>query len=408
METLHRRKGEILCSFASLDADTAALVAADGIVDDDAEEERGGVGYGTFSLEPLPHLAKLAPIVASDSSPAALLLSSEAATWATDGEGERDDASADTGEKDGEGVGGEGGRRLRAAGAVAESDKKPAEKGRLSAEQRARVLAEAAAAGADRPITRRLIQDGERGMVDAIEITLVNHHERRSKSETEELARRWLSLARDQSALAKTLKAEHFWGQQRSLSQDEGEGDSGANDVGEHGNGRRLLPEEADVLPSSSEEQQEEMAGGRDRELGAHEERKRLGWADLLDAVERGRGHPAESSGEEEAAAAAAAAEAVGSCRFDRARFTASPSGKKVLLHRPHEMAAAAAADIGGGSGGGGDDNGCLSALLAYISLQPEVRYVTARRKSVTMNLAAAWVSQSGVEGYTPLWDEVS
>eukprot|EP00752_Nemacystus_decipiens_P002900 g2698.t1 len=403
VETLYRRRGEILCSLASLDADTAALVAADDGSYDGAQR-RGGVGrHGTFSLEPLPHFAKLAPMVAADPSPAAQLLSSEAALLATEGWGDRDGAGTETGVEDGEdggGSAGDGGRRLRAPGAG--SDKMleaEAEKGRLSAEQRARVMADAVAAGADRPRTRRLIQDGQRGIVDAIEITLVNHHERRSKSETEELARRWLSLASDQSGLAKTLRAEHFWGRRRGLSHDDedaGRAD-GEDDAGEEGKGRRRLPpEEADILPPAAEE---ERAGERARELVAHEERKRQGWADVLDAVDRGQDRPA-GRGEEDAGSA-------GSCRFDRARFTVSPGGNKVLLHRPHEMAAAAAAGSGGGSGGaGGDDDGCLSALLGYISLQPEVRYVTARRKSVTMNLAAAWVSQSGVDGYTPLWDE--
>lgn len=361
VETLHRRKGEMLCSFASLDRETASLVAAEGTT-------AGGGEPGTFSLEPLPHLAKLAPAVASDPSEAALLLSSEALASATGTNG---------GVYVQEPRNGGGNRRL---GGV--HGNRRAEKREVSAEHRARVLAEAAAAaeagspGSDRPSTKRLIDDGERGMVDAIEVALASHHERRSKSDTEDLARRWLALASDQAALAAALRAGHFWskGEEAEEGYDRRETDGAAG--GEEAQG--------------VEEEEDERA----RALTAHEARKRLGWADLLEAVDRGR-TPAVVQDEEAT---------VGSCRFDLARFTVSPSGKKVLFHRPHKMAAAAAAGTSGGDG----DNGCLSALLAFVSLQPEARYVTARRKTATMNLDAAWVSQSGVDGFTPLWDEVS
>ncbi len=451
VETLHHRKGAVVCSLATLDAETAALVAADGSGGAEEEEDGGGGrGRGTFSLEPLPHLAKLTPAVAADPSPAALLLSSEAAAarWAETGWGkgargtglsvEGSAAAAPARGGGGGGGGGRGrGRRLRGGA----GDENPSEeRGRpLSAEERARVLAEAAAAGAgaDRPTTRRLIRDGESGMVDAIEITLVNHHHhhgRRPTGETEELARRWLSLAGDQAALASTLKAEHFWGRGggRGDEEEEDEGNRGADGATENlrrrKGRRRLSPEEveeeeeeeeeeegAHVLSSAAAERREGAATRdneeeRERELSAHEERKRLGWADLLDAVERGRGAAPEGErggGGEAEEEAPAPGPATGSCRFDKARFTVSPSGKKILFHRPHEMAAAAAAAAGSGERGRADDSGCLSALLAYVSLQPEVRYVSARRKSATMNLDAAWVTQSGIDGFTPLWDEV-
>ncbi|CAM9547842.1 unnamed protein product [Ectocarpus sp. 6 AP-2014] len=369
VQTLHRRKGEILCSFASLDGASAALVAADG-------GGGGGGGQGTFSLEPLPHLAKLAPAVAADPSSAALLLSSEAA-GATQG------VYIDEG----------GGSRLRgrrhlraAAGGAGRSE--------VSAEQRDQILASAAAAtaaglpGDDRPTTQRLIEHGERGMVDAIEISLGRHHVKRSKGETEEMARRWLSLASDQPALAKALREEHFWGGGGSRRQEDGVmmGGSSSGSFEEEGEGRRRL---------STEEEE------RARHVFAHEERKRLGWVSLLEAV-GGRGGESGGQGSSVGEPGGAAGGTRASyCGFDLARFTVSPSGKKVLLHRPHEMVAAA-----NDGGGGGGDEGCLSALLAFFSLQPEVRYVTARRKTATQNLDAAWVTQSAVDGYTPLWDE--
>lgn len=371
VETLHRRKGEILCSFASLDGASAALVAADG------RDRGGGGGQGTFSLEPLPHLAKLAPAVAADPSSAALLLSSEAA-GATQG------VYIDEG----------GGSRLRgrrhlraAAGGAGRSE--------VSAEQRDQILASAAAAAAaglpgdDRPATQRLIEHGERGMVDAIEISLARHHEKRSKGETEEMARRWLSLASDQPALAKALREEHFWGGGGSRRQEDGVmmgGSSSSSSIGEEGEGRRRL---------STEEEE------RARHVSSHEERKRLGWVSLLEAVGGGGGEGGGQGSSVGGPEGAAGGTGASYCGFDLARFTVSPSGKKVLLHRPHEMLAAA-------SDGGGGDEGCLSALLAFFSLQPEVRYVTARSKTATQNLDAAWVTQSTVDGYTPLWDEVS
>lgn len=340
---------------ASLDKEAAELVAADG-------------GGETFSVEPMPHLAKLAPAVAVDPSQAALLLSSEAASAGDEGTGAR------ASERDGGSGGGRGRRNLR-AGEAGVGDGDSVEAG-VSAEQRARVLA---AAVAERPATHRLIDDGVRGRVDAIEITLVLHHERRSKSETQEIARRWLSVANDQASLAKVLREKHFWGKGR---------EAGVGGIGEEGNGegRRLAEEEGEA--EDGEESTAEEGQERARECAAHEERKRLGWAGLLDSLDKGQSAGGRKN----------------TCGFDLARFTVSPNGKKVLLHRPHEMAAAAAERRGAGAA---EDDGCLSALLAFLSLQPEVHYVTARRRSATMNLDAAWVTQSGVDGVTSLWDEV-
>lgn len=401
VETLYHRKGEPLCSVASLDQASAALVASDG-------------GSETFSLEPLPHLAKLAPAVAVDPSPATMLLSSEAVS----AEGKKKGAgelAEDSGSRKGGGGGGDGGggRKLRAGGAAKSSNAEGAER----RGQRERLLAEAAA---ERPRTRRLIDDAVRGRVDAIEITLALHHERRSKSETEELARGWISLANDQASLVGVLRENHFWGQERQQKQqqqqpsipqkvergeegqegrEEGVSGSGEGREGEE-QGRRLAGE---TLPAATEAERQ-----RAREVAAHENRKRQGWASLLNDVEHGQslrsrsadaeGVSGEGGGEGRQSA---------SCGFDFARFSVSPSGKKVLLHRPHEMAAAAATAAGRGSGDSLEDDGCLSALLAFVSLQPEVHYVTARRKTATMNLDAAWVTQSGVDGYTPMWDEV-
>lgn len=349
VETLFRRKGQHVCSVASLDKRAAAAVAAD------------GVDGTAFSLEPLPHLAKLAPAVAVDPSPAALLLSAEAVARVARGDAAAGRSGGVTEEEAGDGSG---------ADADADADTDPS--GRNLGEnmeagvsfakeeeekQRSRVLKAAAEAGAVqlRPTTRRLMDDAERGRVDAIEITLALHHERRSKSATEALARRWLDIADDQAGLAKVLRERHFWG-------------------GERGSPAKM----------------EDGEGDREGEWAAHEDRKRAGWAGLLDAVDEGRGLRSWSAGTESGWGRRGPA----SCGFDRAKFTASPSGKKILIHRPHEMAA-------------GKDEGCLSALLAFLSLQPEVHYVTARRRSATMNLSAAWVTQSGVNGFTPFWDEV-
>lgn len=319
---------------ASLDQAAASLVASEG----DGE---------TFSVEPIPHLAKLATNVATDPSPAALLLSSEALSG--DGEGRRGRYLRD--------------RRLREV-----------------AEQRARVLEAAAASTATVPTTQRLTDEGVRGFVDAIEIILSLHHERRSKYDTEELARRWLSEAKDQVHLANTLRKSHFWGRGQKQQQQEGE-------RGE---------EEQEAFSSSAEEDQ------RRREIHNHEERQRAGWSKLLHALEAGEGGFGRERGDRDADTAEESG--FGSCAFDLARFSVSPNGKKILIHKPHEMVAVATQRGGDGAGLG---EGCISALLGYISVQPEVHYVTARKKSVTMNLAAAWVTQSGVEDYTGLWDEV-
>lgn len=321
---------------ASLDQAAASLVASEG----DGE---------TFSVEPIPHLAKLASNVATDPSAAALLLSSEALSG--DGKGRRGRYLRD--------------RRLREV-----------------AEQRARVLEAAAASTATPtvPTTQRLIDEGVRGFVDGIEIILSLHHERRSKYDTEELARRWLSEAKDQVHLANALRNFHFWGRGQKQQQQGGE-------RGE---------EEQDVFSSSSEENQ------RRREIHNHEGRQRAGWAKLLRVIEAGGDKLGRERGDGDADAVEGSG--LGSCAFDLARFSVSPNGKKILIHKPHEMVAVAE-QRGGGEAGLGE--GCISALLGYISVQPEVHYVTARKKSVTMNLAAAWVTQSGVEDYTGLWNDV-
>ncbi|CAM9313629.1 unnamed protein product [Discosporangium mesarthrocarpum] len=44
--------------------------------------------------------------------------------------------------------------------------------------------------------------------------------------------------------------------------------------------------------------------------------------------------------------------------------------------------------------------------MLSFLSLKPEVAHITSRSRSATMNFDAAWVVQSGIEDFTPLWDE--
>lgn len=383
VRTLHYKRGEPLCSVASLDRDAATLVLQDG-------------AGKTFAMEPLPHLAKLAPAVSSDPSSAALLLSAEAA-----GGGVGNGVYVEEGE--GGNIGGHGSRRLLAG-------KGGGKDSGVSPEQRARVLAEAAAVpvSAARPKTRRLIEQASSGRVDAIEITLALHHERRSKKDTEDLAKRWTRAANDQAGLAEVLRKKHFWGaaqpQQALRREGKKNNDPSSENADESRRQAGRLPEEG-----SAEDRDE-----RAREFAAHEERKRSGWASLLDSVERGQGRRSWVVGADDKEGGTGGVgwgrRGPASCGFDQIRLTVSPSGKKVLIHRPHEIAAAAAKRSGKVTEDDelvGRDDGCLSALLAYVSLQPEVHYVTARRKTATMNLEAAWVTQSGVDGVTPLWDEV-
>lgn len=363
VETLYHRKGEHLCSVSSLDRDSAVLVAEDG-------------GGETFSLEPMPHLAKLAPAVTVDPSPAALFLSSEGA------------ASKETGGSSGlwiEGERGGGRRNLRTDGSGRSSAADT-----LSAEQRAQLFAPAGAI--ELPKTQRLVEDGARGRVDAIEVTLALHPGR-SKKDVEQLAEGWLSLASDQKFLSKVLKEKHFWGPKQKQQQEEGgqhqEEVDGAGDPGAE-RWKANQWSENDVSRGA------ETGGQRAQELAEHEKTKRREWANFLDGENQGRD---QRNGAVIPLPGITGQRGLAACKFDGVEFAASPSGKKVLLHRPHEIAASGGAE--------GKDNGCLSALLAFLSLQPEVHYVTARKKSATMNLDAAWITQSGVNGFTPLWDKV-
>ncbi|CAN0076118.1 unnamed protein product, partial [Sphacelaria rigidula] len=68
VRTLSHKKGQPLCSVASLDRASVELMAVDGL----GSKGGGGEGErGTFSLEPFTHLAKLAPAVAVDPTPSA-------------------------------------------------------------------------------------------------------------------------------------------------------------------------------------------------------------------------------------------------------------------------------------------------------------------------------------------------
>lgn len=364
VETLNHSKGKHLCSVVSLDRDSAIRVAMEG-------------GGETFSLEPMPHLAKLSPAVAVDPSSAALRLSREGAAF-----------SSETGKSSGiwiEGGSG-GGRRNLLADRAGENSAVET----LLMEQRAQLFAGVGAP--ERPTTRRLFEEGARGGVDAIEVTLALDPGR-FKGDTGQLVEKWLTLAGDQASLSKILREKHFWGQHH---QPEGYEDQEIFDIPhdqgrERGKGRSSADHAAIVV------------NGREQELAAHEQRKRWGWAKLLDDVDLrkrtgGAGVGGESRGR-----------SLVSCEFDKVAFTVAPGGKKVLLHNAHKIIASASTFNSSNLGDRRDieDSGCLSALLAFLSLQPEVHYITSRKKSTTMNLDAAWVTQSGVDGFTPLWDKV-
>ncbi|CAM9508566.1 unnamed protein product, partial [Sphacelaria rigidula] len=360
VQTMSHKKGQPLCSVASLNRSSVELVAADG---------RGGVGGGDrgfFSLEPFAHLAKLAPAVVADPMPSALLQSGYNDTvW----EGENDAPAA-------AGSGGDS-RHLRAGNYSFNGE----------GEIREGTSAAAAAARASRPRTRRLVEHARTGLVDAIEITLAPRPSWQQR-EAESLARRWMALADDQAALARVLKRDHFWGQE--LQQHDHGRWAQAAAGGDDADAARMTPRQPEAASSAGGEQQHLKLN---RDL-SHEDRKRMGWANLLEHVHDGRGERQWSLGRNWGR------RSPGSCGFAAARYTVGPSGKKILIHRPHE--------IGGGRAAGSDDedDGCLTALLAYVSMQPEVHYVTARRRSATMNREAAWVVQSGVSGYWPLWAE--
>lgn len=409
VQTLSHRKGQPLCSVASLDARTAALVAADGT--DDTEEVSGG---DRFSLEPMTHLAKLAPAVAADPSPAALVMSGY--TLEADGE-EGNENEEETGGASKYGV-----KRRRPAGAGAGEDRKNGGRnlragnddeaegnaidGALAGTIAGRHCARLALAA--RPRAQRLMKDARSGVVDAIEIML-SPARRRPKRETEDLARRWLTFADDQASLARVLRGNHFWGQgpenvQLPLTERSAAAAAAATET------KGDYVDIADGVESGSGEDGTRSAGVVNREeeeeakeeqewTNAHEERKRLGWESLIEQLHRGRGTRNWSLAPNSSGAGGWGRRSPGACGYSEILFSVSPSGKNILLHRPHEL---------GGGGEGGEGEACLSALLAYVSLQPEVHYVTARRKAATMNIDAAWVTQSGVTGYTPLWNEVS
>ncbi|CAN0076051.1 unnamed protein product, partial [Sphacelaria rigidula] len=274
----------------------------------------------------------------------------------------------------------------------------------------------AAATRAARPRTRRLVEHSRTGLVDAIEINLTPRPSW-GQRETESLVKRWIYSADDQAALARVLKRDHFWGQEsqqpqqrRRRTQAAGGGDvadaAGLSAV--DGVERYATSAEDSREPEGGEtvvrvnrqlEAARGVGGGQehlklDHDL-SHEDRKRREWANLLEHVHGGRGERQWSLGRNWGR------RSPGSCGFAAARYTVGPSGKKILIHQPHE--------IGGGKGAGSDgedDDGCLTALLAYVSMQPEVHYVTARRRSATMNRDAAWVVQSGVTEYWPLWEQ--
>lgn len=381
VQTLSHKKGKPLCSVASLDRESVELIATDGL---GLGSDAGGVeGGGTFSLEPFTHLAKLAPAVAVDPRPSALLQSGYNDLEWRGGEGNENEFTA---------VADGGNRLLRTGGNVDNINAGEYNGGERTvppAVQRAAEAAVAATARAARPKMQRLMESAQRGLVDAIEITLAPRP-RWEQRETEGMAKRWLAVADDQASLAKVLERDHFWGKPQGTQVADAAAAAGDDDddvvvEGEEGGGEK-------ARPSSKE-------GRYGREYLAHEDEKRMGWTDLVKHVHDGHGSRQWSLSRN------FGRRSPGSCGFAQARFSVSPSGKKVLIHKPHE--------IGGFSGCGkygekeGVDDGCLSALLAYISMQPEVHYVTARRRSATMNFDAAWVTQSGVSSYTPFWDEV-
>lgn len=259
-------------------------------------------------------------------------------------------------------------------------------------------------ASSSRPTAKRLMENARRGRVDAIEIIL--SPKLRAKSETEVFARRWLAYAEDQARLARTLRQDHFWAlEQKQVTneehnEDEEEPLTRTTAAGRDSTRRRRLRDyqghgvatdgmsSTDAMVDSAPPSEEDLGEGEDDQEQAsttHEGIKRQGWAELLEGVEAGQGKRSWRLGRN------FGKRSPGSCGFSSLHYSVSPNGKKVLLHRPHEVG----------------DEGCLVALLAFVSVQPEVHYITARRQTALMNYDAAWVAQSGVNDYTPFWDNV-
>lgn len=396
VQTLSNKKEQPLCSVASLDRASVELVMTDG------RDDGGSGGRGTFSLQPLTHLAKLAPAVASDPTPSALVQSGyNSSVW----ESEDGAVLASAGHENSlhDRTGRDNNTRNRPGGS-----------GEGAAAPTTATPTVAAAAQAARPRMGRLVEHSRTGLVDAIEIHLTPGSQW-GQQETDRLARRWIDFADDQASLAKILKRDHFWGQEPPQQQHRrrtqaatGNDDADAAGLRSVGGTKRSSaseegaqePEDVETtVPIKRQRKTASNMGGRRKRLEveydlSHEGMKRTGWADLLEHVHNGRGERQWSLGRNWGR------RSPGSCGFAAAQYTVGPSGEKILIHRPHE--------IGEGGGVGSDDEGgCLTALLAFVSIQPEVRHVKARRRSATMNRDAAWVVQSGVNESWPLWEQV-
>ncbi|CAM9326926.1 unnamed protein product [Chrysoparadoxa australica] len=75
-------------------------------------------------------------------------------------------------------------------------------------------------------------------------------------------------------------------------------------------------------------------------------------------------------------------------CSLDTVSASVTPSGERVKLLVGAE-----------------EPSECVTLLLAVLTAQHEVYRVDIAHRAVPMNFEAAWVSQSGVRDYTPLWD---
>ncbi|CAM9313552.1 unnamed protein product, partial [Discosporangium mesarthrocarpum] len=287
VETLYHRQGEKLCALVTLDHQRVSQVAED----------------GAFTLEPVPHLAKLSSSVVIESNKA------------VDNVREKEQpAVASPAGQEGVGEITGGDRRLQ-------EDIDPGYTPGVS----------------NIPAARDLLERSRRGSVVAVEVILTPS--KRSRAEADALAALWKAQMDDLAHVASYLRHYHFWGA--------GDGQTGNRRIdGSRGGGwhrrrRRLKTrgldgvETAEVVEGEESEAGGELVDDTDRD---HEDRRRQGWATLASALDsqgdRGRG----SSRDLGLGGGGAATGGTTSCGFESLRHTPSPDGQKIVLYGPHKV----------------------------------------------------------------------
>ncbi|CAN0041242.1 unnamed protein product, partial [Choristocarpus tenellus] len=201
----------------------------------------------------------------------------------------------------------------------------------------------------------------------------------------------------DNTFLAKSLIEKHFWGEVE---------ESAVSGKGAYDDRMLRVGKSSRIEARKDASTRTKGRGTIESNQVGHEDRKRREWATLHLALGLGQGD-SQGAGRFGGYGSGGIGDGVRSCRFSMLRHTASPDGHKILFHDPHIIWMEGDGSAGGEEGREGlGADACLSAMLSFLSLKGEVYHVTARSQSKTMNLEAAWVTQSGVEGYTPLWDE--